>query len=574
MNQQTVTSPKEPHGWLLRDLVAGVTVAVVELPQAMAYAMIAGVSPVYGIYTSVIQGGLGALLSANRHVRSGPTNTQSLLVASAIAQQAELSGGEFVVFVAMLTFTKGLIQIVAGLMGAGSLFRFVSSSAVIGISAGAGVLIIAGQLANLAGISVDHPSSLPGLAGSIDSLRQTSSPIDPWAALIGGGTILAMILLPRISRSLPVALVCVIVAILLVWGMKWNLPAIGEIPRELPQLIWPFSKAVDHAALLGSAAALAMLGMVETVAIARTLGQDESARPAQDLNRELWAQGTSNLLSSAVGAIPGSASFSRSMLDFRAGSATRWSGVINAVCVGLFAVALAPAGRFLPLAVLAGILIVIAARLLDWRFMLRVARFHYADLGVCAITFLATILLPLQYAVFVGIGCSLVVQVAIASRLRAVELAIAPDGHFSESPRGQLRSAKLRILQLDGNLSFALRDELAEWLHTLFLSDAHVVIIRLRNTHSIDVSVLDCLAQFLLRMKQQSRHVLFCGIRPSLADAFHRHPLMIDDRGEFLFLVGSGVFESLQKAVAQGIARAAITSDDDLSTPMPWMYVI
>jgi sulfate permease, SulP family len=572
-------SDGKPVGWVRRDIIAGLTVAVVDLPQAMAYALIAGVAPVYGLYATIIQGLLGAILSDNRHIRTGPTNTHALLVASAVSQIASLSGEQFLVVVATLTFVKGMIQLLAGLFRTGALFKFVSPSTVMGISAGAGILIMVGQVPSLLGWKLSVKSSLPGLSGTVSSMWQSGVNIQWRSVLIGVATLVLMVVVPKWYKRFPTALLCVALATGLVWLTGWqeSVAVVKEIPRHLPHLVWPGSMQIPWGVVLPSAAALAVLGMIETVAISRTLGGASKPNGSDGINRDLVAQGIANVVSSAVAAIPGSASFSRSMLDRVAGSVSRLSGIVNAIAVLVMVLLFAPLGKYLPLSVLAGVLVVIAWKLIDWSFIARVRQCHRADFAVFLISMGATVFLPLQYAVFLGIGANIAYQLRVASRLRAVELTVNAAGQFREitEPGAQSTgngSSDVRILQLDGNLFFGLRDELSIALDTLARSTARVHIIRLRNTHAIDLSILDTLGEHIQSMRRSDRHVLLCGIRPSLMSLLQKHPLFTDGRGTNLFPVGDSVFESLQRALDR--AKQIGVRIETAHTEPPWVYVI
>ena len=579
-----VAQPSTKSAWV-RDLSAGLSVAVVELPQSMAYAIIAGVPPVYGIYTAVIQGLIGSLLSGNRHVRTGATNTQSLLVAACMSQFGKLTPEEYLSLVAALTFLKGILQILAAMLRAGVLFRYVSPSTVVGLSAGAGLLIIAAQLPALLGLHVTGKSSLPGLLGMVSTSMTAASgshAIDWRAVVLATGTIALMLLVSRIHKLLPAALIGASIATAITYFAGWATSAvpiatIGPIPHELPAFAKPHLPLERITPLFAGALALALLGMIEAVAISRSLRSPEDTATTNDLNRELWSQGLANFLSSFVGAIPGSASFSRSTLDVVAGAATRASGPIGAVFVAVLAYTLAPAAEFLPQAALAGILVVIAFRLFDVSFFLRASKNHRGDFIVAVVTLLSTVLLPLQFAVFIGVAANLVIQLRVASRLRVAELIPAAGGRFREADIGQAHNAHVRVIQIDGNLFFALRDDLDQLLLGLRNStENQVVILRLRNTLSIDISIVEALAMFVQDMHSDGRHVILCGLSPHLYQPLSRdprfapgandHPVLLQRRGD--------VFQSLTEAMTLARRITGKPIHEEADDGAAWVYVV
>jgi sulfate permease, SulP family len=311
------------------------------------------------------------------------------------------------------------------------------------------------------------------------------------------------------------------------------------------------------------------------VAIGRTLADPNDTRTgAAGANRELIAQGSANFVSSFIGAIPGSASFSRSLLDRAAGAMTRASGPIGAIAVALLALAFAPAGAFLPYATLAGILVVIAIKLVDVRFFASLYRHHRSDFVVCLVTALATVLLPLQYAVFVGVGLNLLLQLLVASRLRAYELVPTREGGFRESQPEDACDRSIRVLQLDGNLFFALGDAVESLLKNLERSTARVVVLRLRNTHSIDASLANSVVAFAKRMRAAGRHVLLCGLRGTTLATFEaRFAAIPGGTANTLFASNDELLQSLGNAMneARRLTGQSPVAPRDAGE---WVYVI
>lgn len=557
---------------LRKDVVAGLTVSVVEVPQAMAYALIAGVPPQYGLYTSIIQGIIGALLTSSQHLTTGPTNTQSLLIASAVTRIADPSSAPqfYLELVFALTFLKGLIQLGFAAARFGDMARYVSQSVIVGVAAGAGVLIAVGQLPNFLGITVDRARHLPGVLGTLERMWPHLREIN-WLAVMIGASSLAVLLLARsISRFVPAALLAIVTGAVIVAasGKIHALPVVGELPRELPRFHLPIAAWSHGHALVTGALALAILGALEAVAIAKTIAAQSGDRI--DPNQECFAQGLKNLSSSFVQCIPGSASFTRSMLDYAAGAQTRFAAVFNAIFVALIFLLFAAQARYIPLASLAAVLMVIGWRLFDWRYLLRVARTSRADALVCAVTLLATIIAPLEYAIFVGIFMNIGVYLRTASRLHVAEMVQSPaaEGTFLERPLRprQAASGKVVFLQLEGELFFAVADELQDHLGALQHAGAKVVILRLKRTHSIDPTVLGVIESFACAMQKQRAHVILCGIRPELMEKLRAFGL-IDLLGkENVIQTGEGVWTSARQALERARQIAAEEIDSPAAT--------
>ena len=306
---------------LRKDLLAGLTVSVVEVPQSMAYALIAGVPAQYGLYTSIIQGVIGALLSSSEHITTGPTNTQSLLIASAVMRIADPSVQPqyYLHLVFALTFLKGLIQLAFAAARFGEMVRYVSQSVIVGVAAGAGVLIAVGQIHNFLGITVEHTKHLPGVMGMIERMWPHLHEVNRLSLLIGAISLGVCVAARAISKFMPAALLAIITGAVIVaaMGKVHALPVVGELPRGVPELQVPLASWTQANALFPGALALALIGVLEAVAIAKSIATHTGERISA--NQECFAQGLKNLLSSFAQCIPGSASFTRSALDYAAG---------------------------------------------------------------------------------------------------------------------------------------------------------------------------------------------------------------------------------------------------------------
>ena len=550
---------------LRADLVAGLTVSVVELPQAMAYAIIAGVPPQYGIYTSIIQGVIGALLSSSEHLTTGPTNTQSLLVASAVARLAQMGGPQYLQLVFALAMLKGLIQLGFAAARMGTMVHYVSRSVIVGVAAGAGVLIIAGQLPAFVGIEVAQSHRhLPGVLGAVERVWPHLGEMKPLAMGIGALS-LAIVLGGRlISPFVPGALLAVIVSAAVVAAMGWTageLPLVPSLPRAFPHFSIPQISWGQAESLLGGALALALLGMLESVAIAKSIAARSGERI--DPNQEFFTQGLKNFLSSFFQCIPGSGSFTRSALDYAAGAQTRFAAVFNGLFVALLFWGLAGWARFIPMASLSAVLLVIAVGLIDWRYFWRIVRADRQEALVCGVTFLATALAPLEYAIFIGVFLSIGMYLRKASRLRLMEMHQLPGGRFIERPiRDRTGQRKVIFLQVEGDLFFAVADELEDHLAGLARSEVRVVILRLKRLHSIDVTVLEVLERFTQQMQERGGQVILCGIRTDVMDVLRRFGLVDLIGRDNVFYTGFGVFDSAKRALRR--ARELVGSSIDI----------
>lgn len=552
-------------GKLRRDVQAGLTVAVVEVPQAMAYAIIAGVPPVYGIYASVVQGVIASLFSSSQHLATGPTNTQSLLVASAVTRLvgSDADPNLYLQLVFALSILKGLVQLLFGAAGLGVLVKFVSRSVISGLVTGAGVLILVGQIPTLLGVASTSHSRWPGVIGPLHNLFTHLGQVVPLAAGVGFGCI-AIIIASRVaSRLIPGPLIAIVAAGGLVWAMGWtsaHLPLIHSFSAKLPTFQVPVSGFREFEGLLSGALALAAVGMIETVAIAKTM----SARTGEPVSakREFVAQGLANFISGFFQGLPGSGSFTRSALDHAAGAQTRFAAVFGALVVGAIGLLAGPLAAYVPRSSLAGVLIVIAIGLIDWRYPLKLRKVSRSDTAVYAITLVATLIAPLEYAVFIGVFLSIALYLRKSSRLHVAEM-VQLGGGFVERPvSDRFGQQQVMFLQVEGDLFFAVADELRERLGSLLRADVRAVVIRLKRTHWIDASALEVLEQFTRDMNARHRHVILCGVRPELMDVLRNYGLISALGEKNVFPAMLGVFSSAKEA----IARARQLVDASLDT--------
>jgi SulP family sulfate permease len=319
--------------------------------------------------------------------------------------------------------------------------------------------------------------------------------------------------------------------------------------------------------------------MLESVAIGKSIATHTGERI--NANQEFFAQGLKNFISSFFQCIPGSGSFTRSALDYAAGAQTRFAAVFSAMFVAAIFWAFAGVARFIPLASLAAVLFVVAFGLIDWRYIARIVRTSRSDATVCFATILATLLAPLEYAIFIGIFLNIALYLRTASRLHLAEMIQVPGGGpFVERPLLDRVSGERKVifLQLEGELFFAVADELHEQLTKLSHSGGvRVVILRLKRTHSIDATVLHVLEDFAREMKKLNRHVILCGVKPELMLTLKSFGLMDVVGRENIFETGGGVFTSAKRAVQR--AREVVGSSIDISgidveEPEEWAYQI
>ncbi|WP_298821820.1 SulP family inorganic anion transporter, partial [uncultured Chloroflexus sp.] len=383
---------------LRADILAGLTVGLVLLPQSLAFAILGGLPPVVGLYSALTATIVGALWGSSSHLNSGPTNTAALITLSVIAPFATVGSAEFVTAASLVAVMAGIIRLIMGIAQLGMLINFVSDAVAVGFTAGAGILILSNQIGPI--LRIDIP---PG-AGLLTTLTETASKINQihWPSLtIGIATIGLILLSPRLTRKIPAVLISIVVVSPIVWLLNLKAQGVrvmGPVPPGLPPLadlpVWDF-ELIGH--LANGALAIAIIGLVEAVAIARAIAGYTGQRI--DSNQEFVGQGLANIVSGIFSGMPCSSSFNRSALAYQSGGKTALTAVISGITVFLATTVIGPFLAEVPRAALAGALAVTAWSMVDQRNIARIWRGSRGEAVIMFTTLALTLTLPLQFAI-------------------------------------------------------------------------------------------------------------------------------------------------------------------------------
>ena len=500
---------------LRQDALAALTVVFMAVPQGIAYAMIAGLPPATGLYAAAVPAVIGSLFRSSRHVVSGPTNALSLLVGGALAVHL---GADPVVVAVTLALMVGVLQVLAGALGLGALVDFISRPVVLGYITGAAVLIGVGQLENLTGTQGVRGHLLYRLgtwARGLDAANGVT-------LALGLGTAALIVILRRVNRRLPGAIIAMGVATLLSWAL--DLPRFGvmrvldmhPVPVGLPPLSVPDLSLMQG--LLPIAVAATVLSLVEANAVARAI----AAHTGQRLHSgaEFAGQGLANLAAAFTSGYPVSGSLSRSALNHRAGAASRLAGVMSGVAILLVLLVLGPLVNETPIASLAGLLMVVAWDLVDRPQIRSTLRSGWSDRLTFLATVLGTWLLSLDQAIYLGVGLSLVFLLRQVRLLGVRELEVDVKGGLHEV--GPLADSQedlhrhqgaVRVLQLEGRLFFGVEGDLSNLLDGVLREpQVRALVLRLKRTQGMDVTVARVILEHAQQMRSQGRHVLLAGV--------------------------------------------------------------
>ncbi|MER2600327.1 MAG: SulP family inorganic anion transporter [Caldilineales bacterium] len=444
---------------LRADVVAGITVGVVALPQGIAFALLAGLPAEMGIYTSIVAAMVGALWGSSNQLSSGPTNNAALLVFSILLPLAVPGSALYISAAGLLAVLAGLLRLLMGLARLGVLINFVSDSVIVGFTAGAGILIIIGQLRSLLGLNFTNS---PYLIETLGHLAANLGHIHLLSALTGLGTIVVTLLAKRINKALPAPLLAMIIAALAVALFKLDerdVLVLAALRRSLPPLTplplfnWELVGDLSTGAL-----AVAAIGLVEAMSIARAFAAQTGQR--LDSNQEFVGQGLANIASGFLGGFAASGSFNRSALSFEAGARTPLAGALSGVVVLVVIWLFAPLAVFVPLPAIAALLVVSAYSMINRREMVRIWQGSHGDRFIMLATLGAALLLPLQFAVLTGVLMSLIYYIWRTSMPRVY--AVVPDTQFkylvpqltAEGEERRPTCPQLSILEIEGDLYF------------------------------------------------------------------------------------------------------------------------
>ncbi len=535
------------------DVVAALTVTVVGLPQCMAYAVIAGVHPKYGLYAATIPAIIGSLWGSSRYLITGPANSISMLLASSLAVAS--IGGTAIALLPEeqrmpllfgIAIMAGLLQLLMGLAGVGGSVRFISHSVIVGFTAGAGMLIAGGQIKNLLGLNLRHdPIFASLLADTARHLPETN----PWALGIGAYAIIAALLVPRLHSRLPGPFLAVVSAAALTWLLDLEgkgVRLIGDIPRSLPPLSLP--PTPDYASmeiLFMPSLAIALLGLVEALSIAKTLSAARGER--LDGDQEFIGQGLSNIAAGFCSGIPVSGSFTRTAVNFLAGGKTRFAGVIAGGLTMVLLLLLAPYARYIPMPVLAGILLVIAWGMIDRQAILLSLRATRADRMVLLSTMAATLLLDLEKAVFVGMLLSIALFLRKVSHPQVTRLDNCDSPELTGLPTGPC-CRNIAVYQIEGALFFGAIDELEQRLYEYEDFGHRAVILHLKHVHCLDATGVHAFELFLRRCRKKGVALILAGAKPGIVK-------VLSDSGMIKALHPDNIVPDLNAAIALAYER-------------------
>lgn len=562
------------YGWIKgrADLIAGLTVAAISFPQAIAYALIAGVDPKFGVYSAIVVTTIASIFGSSSHLINGPTSAISLLVFTALAFIDSENTGQLYQALFLLGVLVGAFQIIIAVFRLGNLTRYISESVIIGFMAAAAFLLAIGQLGNALGVKDKGNGHMQVLRRVWLTLFHGDA-INYRAVIISASAVVLAVVLRKVVQrfGLPQIdmLAVLVITAVIAYVAGWSVPGTGgrtavsvaaKVPRSLPTPHIPDVNTAWLPELSTGALAIAFVGIIEALSIAKAIAHQTQQK--LDYNRQIMAEGLANLGGGFFQSLPGSGSLSRSAINYQSGAATRFSGIVSAATVAVALLLFAPLLRYVPQPALAGLLLVTAARLVDFKRLIYTLKASRYDAGLVVVTALTGIAIDLDKAVLLGVILSILLFVPRAAKLKATELIVTPERVVRERVRGDEPDASTVIYDLEGELFFGAAPELdrhlADLTHRIEAEDqGKIVILRLKRVRHPDVVCIEGIEHFLRELTDRDVTVLLAGVRPDTAEILKNVGFQSWFPAEHVFPEEDREFSATLKAVRYAHAKAA-----------------
>ncbi len=519
---------------LRADLLAGLTNAVIVLPQGVAFALIAGLPPEYGLYTAMITPVIAALFGSSWHLISGPTTAISIVVFATVSPYFEPGSGDYIGAVLILTLLAGIYQLAFGLARLGSMVNFVSHTVVVGFTTGAAVLIFTSQIKTVFGLDLQRENFVGTWAqvfASVDS-------INLWVFMVAAVTAASAVAVKHVNPRLPHLLIGMLVGAVVSWltnATDHGVTLLGPLTSHLPSPSVPALSFESLRVLGSSALAVAILGLIEAVSISRSIAVKSYQRI--DGSQEFIGQGMSNIVGSFFSAYAGSGSFTRSGVNYAAGARTPLSAIFAAAWLAVLLLFVADLARYLPIPAMGGIILIVAWGLIDFKEIRKIIKAGIYEWSVIAATFFATLLLELEFAVYGGVLLSLLLYLNRTSHPNVESL--APN---TEAPKRRIENAdtlnlpqcpQLKIAGIGGSIFFGAVNHVETELDKMRKRDPqqrHLMVL-CDGINFVDLAGAEALAREADKRRQMDGSMVLVGLHTPVIRQLNRFDL-IEEIGE------------------------------------------
>ncbi|MGF1473902.1 MAG: SulP family inorganic anion transporter [Rubrobacteraceae bacterium] len=510
---------------LARDFSAALVITVMLVPQSMAYALLAGLPPIYGLYASTVPAIVYALFGTSRHMPVGPPALMALLTFTSVSAITAPGSEEYIGYVLLLALMVGVVQLALGLLKMGFLTNFISHPVLSGFIYASAVIIALSQVKHFLGIPGSEDHSTPGMVVAIvNQIGDTN-----WIPLaIGLLSIAAIVLIGRFLPRLPGPLIAVVAATIAVYLLSLDgrgVAVVGEVPRGLPRLSVPTINFEVARTLMPAALIVAFVGFIESISVAKAIATREKYKI--DANQELRALGLANLGAAFFSGFPVAGSFSRTAVQYQSGGRTQMASIITALMVVATLLVLTPLFYYLPNSALAAVIVVAVYKLLDFREARYIFEIRGSDGLTLLITFSVTLLVGVEQGIIIGAAFALLAFIRRTAYPQVAQLGYVEEEDTFKGLRSYPEAKtfpEALILRFDARLYFANIPFLEEYLISEVPNhpDLRYVIIDSRGINDIDVTALEGLESLISEYQARDVHILFTHMKKPVRERLRK----------------------------------------------------
>ncbi|MBA6156047.1 solute carrier family 26 protein [Tenacibaculum sp. S7007] len=523
--------PNYKKSQLRGDVIAGITVAIVLIPQGIAYALIAGLPPIYGLYAALVPQLMYAIFGSSRQVAIGPVAMDSLIVATGVSTLALIGSESYIAIAILLALIVGAIQFLMGVLRLGFIVNFLSRPVIIGFTSAVALIIGLNQFRNLLGVEFLQSDQVHIL---LEDVFNRIEYFNLNTTIIGIVACIIIMVFRKINKKIPNALVVVALGILAIRFFEnqfTDVAIVKDIPSGLPKFSIPVIDIALIRELFPIAATLVMVGYLETISIGKTLEakQDEyRIRP----NQELVALGISNIVGSLFQSYPSTSSFSRSAINEESGGTTGVSALVSAIIVVLTLLFLTPVFYHLPKTILAAIIIVAVFNLINIKEAKRLWKANNLDFWLLVATFFSTLFFGIEYGILIGVGLSLIVLIFRTSRPYAIELGKVPNSDFYRNKsrfKEVVIDDEVLVFRFDAQLFYANSNYFRDKLDELTEEKGEalkLIVLDAESINRVDSTGIEMLKERIKYYKKRNIEFYFAAVKGPVRDAFFRGGLL------------------------------------------------
>lgn len=537
--------PNYKKSYLSGDLAAGLTVGIMLIPQGMAYAMIAGLPPVYGLYASMIPQVIYALFGTSRQLAVGPVAMDSLLVAAGVSAIATVGSENYIALAILLSLMMGIIQVAFGVLRLGFLVNFLSKPVISGFTSAAALIIGLNQLKHIVGIDLERNNNIFKIGWqAVEQINE----LHFITFAIGVAGIVLIKNIKKIHPSIPGALVAVIIGIIIVQfgGLaEMGVQIVGDIPKGLPEFSIPEYGTDKLNELIPISMTLALIAFMEAISVAKAIQSNHKGEYELDNNQEMIGLGMGNVVGSFFGCYPTTGGFSRSAVNEQAGAKTNLAAIISAVLIGLTLLFLTPLFYYLPKAILGAIIMVAVFGLIDFKYPKYLWNVKKQDFAMLLITFGVTLAFGIKEGILAGVAMSLVILIYRTTNPHIAILGKLPNSNdyrnINRFDEIETRSDVL-VIRHDSQLFFANIDNFIDHLKKHIErkgTDLKFIVFHCGSVSSIDATALNRLEETLEELENKKIQFAFSGVIGPVRD-FLQKAKFIETIGKHHFFIDVG----------------------------------